>query len=115
MEQDFCAFFALFLKDVVKSSNSRKEEEGFKNLLYSTVFFKRIYLEIILINGKIWICKNEALKWAQENRFHAIIAHLKNETNYLRPEYKSKPFEIIWISYESITSNILISFISGRM
>jgi hypothetical protein len=43
---------------------------------------------------KVWIAKNQALKWALENRLHVVIVHLKNGTNYLRPEYRAKPFEI---------------------
>lgn len=42
-----------------------------------------------------WISKEEAIKLTIEGHLHAIIVHLKNGTNYLRPEYGSKPFELI--------------------
>lgn len=37
----------------------------------------------------------DAIKLAMEGRLHAVIVHLKNDTHYLRPEYKQKPFEIV--------------------
>ena len=42
-----------------------------------------------------WISKEQALKFAVDGRLHATIIHLKNGTNFLRPEYGLKPFEII--------------------
>ncbi len=42
-----------------------------------------------------WISKEEAIKLAIQGCLHATIVHLKNGTNYLRPEYGLKPFELI--------------------
>lgn len=42
-----------------------------------------------------WISKEEAIKLASQGRLHATVVHLKNGTNYLRPEYGLKPFEVL--------------------
>jgi hypothetical protein len=42
-----------------------------------------------------WIAKEQAIQLAIQGRLHAVVVHLKNGTNYLRPEYKAKPFAII--------------------
>jgi hypothetical protein len=43
----------------------------------------------------VWLAKAEALHLATQGRIHAVIVHLKNGTVYLRPEYGSRPFEIV--------------------
>jgi len=43
----------------------------------------------------VWVTKEKAIQLAIEGRLHAVPVHLKHGTHYLRPEYKSKPFEII--------------------
>lgn len=45
--------------------------------------------------GQAWFSKDEAIKLVLEGRLHAIVVHLRSGTNYLRPEHKSKPFELI--------------------
>lgn len=42
-----------------------------------------------------WVAKEQAIQYATEGRLHAVIVHLKNGTNYLRPEYKAKSFEVM--------------------
>lgn len=43
----------------------------------------------------IWTSKDRALELAKEGKLHVIIVHLKNGTQYLRPEYRAKPFEVL--------------------
>jgi hypothetical protein len=45
--------------------------------------------------GSVWLKKDEAISLANEGRLHAIIVHLKNGGIYLRPEYGTRPFELI--------------------
>jgi hypothetical protein len=91
--------FEIFWKAIEKVEKWIVGRENFIEKWYiSSVHKKHGVITEYLIHksdGKIWICKSEALKLAQEKRLHATIVHLKNGTNYLRPEYKSKPFEII--------------------
>lgn len=42
-----------------------------------------------------WITKEQALGLAKEGRLHVVVVHLKNGTQYLRPEYRTKPFAVL--------------------
>ncbi len=43
----------------------------------------------------VWLSKNDAISLTNKGRLHAIVVHLKNGSNYLRPEYSSKPFKLL--------------------
>ncbi len=45
--------------------------------------------------GETWVAKEEAISLAGQGRLHAVIVHRKNGTNFLRPEYGSKPFLLV--------------------
>lgn len=74
------------------------EEEFIPKWIISGVHKKRgIIFEYFVqkLKGSIWLNKEETISLANEGRLHAIIVHLKNGGTYLRPEYGTKPFEII--------------------
>lgn len=74
------------------------EEEFIPKWIISGVHKKRgIIFEYFIqkLKGSIWLNKEETISLANEERLHAIVVHLKNGGTYLRPEYGTKPFEII--------------------
>ena len=46
-------------------------------------------------NAKTWINKEQAIQFAIKGHLHVVVVHLKNGTNYLRPQYKEKPFHTL--------------------
>ena len=74
------------------------KEDFIEKWIISGVHKKRGVITEYLIKsskGLTWYSKNEAIMLALEGRLHAVIVHLKAGVNYLRPEYGSKPFELI--------------------
>jgi hypothetical protein len=46
-------------------------------------------------SGDIWVSKKKALQMTKKGQLHAVLVHLKNGHNYLRPEYHAGPFTLI--------------------
>ena len=91
--------FEMFWKAIEKVEKWEAGREDFIERWYITGVHKKrgVITEYLINKGGTsdWIYKVEALQLAAEYRLHAIIVHLKNGTNYLRPEYGAKPFTII--------------------
>ncbi|MBA3722847.1 MAG: hypothetical protein H0W88_10675 [Parachlamydiaceae bacterium] len=74
------------------------QEDFIEKWIISGVHKKRgVIFEYLVQKPKedIWMKKEAATSLANEGRLHAIIVHLKNGGTYLRPEYGTKPFEVI--------------------
>ena len=73
------------------------EEDFIEKWIISGVHKKHNVITEYLINsgnGSSWFAKQDAIKLAIEGRLHAIVVHLKKGTIYLRPEFRSNPFEL---------------------
>ena len=91
--------FEMFWKAIEFVEKWREGTEDFiEKWIISGVHKKRGVIVEYLVHKSpkdVWITKEQAIQFATEGRLHAVIVHLKNGTNYLRPEYRAKPFEII--------------------
>ncbi|MGE5196790.1 MAG: hypothetical protein ACM3JI_05615 [Anaerolineae bacterium] len=91
--------FEMFWKAIEKVEKWKVGREDFIEKWYiSGVHKKRGVITEYLVKKKsasTWTSKEEALKLAMEGRLHAIVVHLKTGHAYLRPEFGSKPFELI--------------------
>lgn len=73
-------------------------EDFIEKCYISGVHKKRGIIQEYLVkegSKESWISKEDAIKRTLEGHLHATIVHLKNGTNYLRPEYGLKSFELI--------------------
>jgi hypothetical protein len=76
--------------------------EGEENLIpkgiISGVHKKRgVIIECLVCINKetVWIPKQDAIQWTIEGKLHAIIVHMKNGNQYLRPEHGQHSFVVI--------------------
>ena len=91
--------FEKYWKAIEKNERWEVGDEDFiEKWIISGVHKKRGVIFEYLVQkpkGSIWLKKEEATSLANEERLHAIVVHLKNGRTYLRPEYGTKPFEVI--------------------
>jgi hypothetical protein len=91
--------FEMFWRAIEKVEKWEVGEEDFiEKWIISGVHKKHNVITEYLINsgnGSSWFAKQDAIKMAIEGRLHAIVVHLKKGTIYLRPEFRSNPFELI--------------------
>jgi hypothetical protein len=91
--------FEIFWKAIEQIEKWEVGEEIFiEKWVISGVHKKHNIITEYLVNCGIestWFPKQDAIKLAVEGRLHAIIVHLKTGIMYLRPEFKTAPFELI--------------------
>lgn len=91
--------FERYWKAIEKNESWEVGEEDFiEKWIISGVHKRRgIIFEYLVQKSHecVWIKKDEAIALANGGRLHVIVIHVKNGTNYLRPEYGTKPFEAI--------------------
>lgn len=87
--------FEIYWKAIETNEKWEEGKEDFIARWYiSGVHKKHGIITEYFVNSN-WISKAEALKLATEHRLHATIVHLKNGTEYLRPEYGASSFKLI--------------------
>ena len=73
-------------------------EEFIEKWIISGVHKKRGVVTEYLITtsaDQFWLSKKEAINFAIEGKLHAIVVHLKNRPAYLRPEFGTRPFDLV--------------------
>lgn len=91
--------FERYWKAIEKNESWEEGREDFiDKWIISGVHKKRGVITEYLVKtnkGSIWLSKPKALELASEGRLHATIVHLKTGIAYLRPESKSRHFELV--------------------
>jgi len=94
--------FEIYWKAIEENEGWEEGREDFIQRWYITGVHKKrgVIIEFLIANndGLTWVSKEQALKLALEGRLHAILVHAKNGGLFLRPEYGSKPFELVLVA-----------------
>jgi hypothetical protein len=88
--------FEKFWKAIEQVEKWREGREDFiEKWVISSVCKKRGVITDYLVlkkNTKTWVSKEQAIQFAIIGHLRVVIVHLKNGTNYLRPQHKEKTF-----------------------